>query len=65
MNQKHTHEGNHIDYDSSNWVILKDGVPIDCETVYSSGSVIEMINDGFVLGEGEKFVDEMNAIQRT
>lgn len=65
MNKKHTHKGHYINYDSNNWVILKDGVPIDCEAVYSRESVIEMINDGFALSEGEKFVDEMNAIQGT
>ena len=41
----------------TDYVIIKDGVPIHpFDVVYHYTSIIEMVNDGFVISDGEEIV---------
>jgi hypothetical protein len=37
------------------YILTKNGIPIEKDVIYAAESVIELINDGFKLEEGEKF----------
>jgi len=48
---------NEIKLYETDYVIIKDGVPIDSfDVVYHYTSIIELFNDGFSLEEGEEIV---------
>ena len=41
----------------TDYVIIKDGVPIDpFDVIYHYTSIIEMVNDGFAISDGEEIV---------
>ena len=58
MSDRHTIAGLHINYDSESFVLVdKDNKRLEPDTVYASGSIVEMLNDGFYLEQGERFIN--------
>jgi len=48
-----------ISYDSDNWYLCQNKIP-DKNFIYSKSAIVEMINDGFQLGENESFIPTLH-----